>query len=357
MKKLITVIFLWLCWGFSLGTLLLLGPVRWIINFQREGGMAESTEKITVIILIGILAVISFAIAFYSAKSLSNPDTSGSKRAALWSIPVMSSLCAVFVFFHPDWINTEKTGTVTTVNTSFSTGPYPEIEKMYDLKSMGYTAVISLLHPAVVPFEPALLVKEKKNAAEAGLEFIHIPLLPWVSENENSIDSLRRLIKNAHGKYYIHCYLGVDRVAAATRIINQEGKAIINKDNEKKDSLILKKKFERGNVTELEKGVFIGPQLTKEEYFFVISNFQQVVALRNFSEPDSKLVSEAEEKWLQPYKIPLKTFEVNEKTSPAKMQEIVNAVRALPRPVFIHEFFTHDKEIVLFQELYKKSLK
>ena len=356
MKKGFVIIFLWLFWGFSLGTLLLLGPMRWVINYERDKSMGESTEKITVIILISLLALISFAFAFYSAKSLTETNAGGGKRLALWSIPILMSFCAVFVFLHPDWINTEKHNTVTKVNTSFSTGAYPEMEKMNELKSMGYTAIVSLLHPAVVPFEPALLEKEKKNAAKAGMEFISIPLLPWVSDNENSIDSLRRLIQNAHGKYYIHCYLGIDRIAAATRIISQEGKAMLDAGNDKKDSIILKRKFERGHVIEPEKGVFIGPQPTKEEYFFVISKFQQVVAFRNFSEPGSKEVSDEEEKWLQPFKIPMKIFEMNEKTSLAKMQKIVNAVKVLPKPIYIHGFFSIDKEIVLFEELYKKSL-
>lgn len=219
---------------------------------------------------------------------------------------------------------------------------------------MGYTAIISLLHQAVVPFEPVLLKKEKKNAAEAGLEFISIPFLPWVSENENSIDSLRNLIKKANGKYYVHCYLGIDRVAAATGIIIQEGKAIAQSDTAAQ-SLYSKRKFERGNVIELEKDVFIGPLLTKEEYFFVISNFKQVVFLRDPQEPGSNMLIADEQKWLDPFKIPLKILDVTEGSSNAKMQNMVNSVKALPRPVFIHAFSGTDKILFLFKEAYNKS--
>ncbi|MEJ7822683.1 MAG: hypothetical protein WKF85_10205 [Chitinophagaceae bacterium] len=356
MKKVITVIFLWLCWGFALGTLLLLGPTRWLVNYEREKEMPVTTENTTVIILIIFLAIASFAVAYYSAKSILNPATGARKRRALSGIPLIAALFAVYIFFHPDWINSDRENKFNSLNTSFSTGSYPELDKMEELKRKGFTAVVSLLHPAVVPFEPVLLEKEKKNAAEAGLEFISIPFLPWVSENENSIDSLRSLIKKGQGKYYVHCYLGLDRIAAASRIINQEGKTMIHFDRGKKDSLILKKKFERGNVVEIEKDVFLGPQLTKEEYFFVIGNFRQVAALRNLKDPEIKIHVEEEEKWLQPFKIPIQIFEVNGQTSATEMQKIVNAVKSLPKPLFIHGFFTDDKEIILFEDTYRKSL-
>ncbi len=82
-----------------------------------------------------------------------------------------------------------------------------------------------------------------------------------------------------------------------------------------------------------------------------------MVTFRNFSEPDPKTVSDEEEQWLQPYRIPMKIYEVNEKTSPSQMEEIRAGIKALPKPVYIHGFFTHDKEIVLFEALYRKSIK
>ena len=149
-------------------------------------------------------------------------------------------MVAVYIFLQPNLINGKNVSTITDVNTIFSVGPYPELDKMYALKGMDYTSIISLLHPAVVPFEPVLLEKERKNAKEAGLEFINIPLLPWISDNNNSIDSLRRFVRNARGKYYVHCYLGVDRIAAASRIITQEGKITSGMNKNEK---LLREKF------------------------------------------------------------------------------------------------------------------
>jgi len=40
-------------------------------------------------------------------------------------------------------------------------GPYPTYEELRKLQDDGYTAVVSLLHPAVVPFEPKLISDER----------------------------------------------------------------------------------------------------------------------------------------------------------------------------------------------------
>lgn len=356
MKKFIIVIFLWLCWGFSLGTLLLLGPLRWVVNYQRQKPGAENSERIIVIILMIILGIVSFLIAFSSAKMLTKHNVSRTKKIAVWAIPLIAAIVAVYIFFHPDWINTKTMNKVETVNTSFSTGPYPELDKMNQLKEMGYTAVVSLLHPAVIPFEPALLEKERKNAEEAELEFIHIPFLPWISDNENSIDSLRKLARNATGKYYVHCYLGVDRISAAAGIIRGEGKAM-DFDVKESETRLLSKKFERGEVTLLEKDVYLGPQLSKEEYFYVVSGIQQVVSLSNLKDPEAKVHTVEEEKWLKPFRISFKVFDVNENTSESKMRAVVEETKKLQKPLFIHGFFTDAKEIILFRTLYMKSQK
>ena len=73
-------------------------------------------------------------------------------------------------------------------------------------------------------------------------------------------------------------------------------------------------------------------------------------------DPEIKIHSEEEKKWLQPFKSPILIVEANGLTSAKEMQKIVNAVKSLPKPLFIHGFFTHDKEIILFQDIYRKSL-
>lgn len=227
---------------------------------------------------------------------------------------------------------------------------------MHDLKNNGYTTIISLLHPAVVPFEPSLMEKEKKNAAEAGLKLINIPLLPWISDNKEAIDSLRRLINTGTGKYYIHCYLGRDRTGAVTRIIKQENHTYTESGEKKHNNEMIKHGLERGQVVELEKDVYLAPMPTKEEYLRVIMNFQQIASLSNMVDDEVKMQVNEEEKWLQTFKIPYKIFNVNEATSPKEMQLIVKQAKMLPKPLFIHGFFPTDKQMVLFKSLYLSAL-
>ena len=48
---------------------------------------------------------------------------------------------------------------------------------------------------------------------------------------------------------------------------------------------------------------------------------------------------------------------VKNKSKRHSAHESMNAVKVMHGKTYIHCFFTHDKEIVLFKELYKKLLK
>lgn len=239
MKKTLSFLALWLCWGFTLGTITLLGPLRWVVDYGRTQSWAETSEKSTVYIFIALLVIVSAVFALLSLKRIYNHNTSRAFKAVLFTIPVIGIAMSVLAFMNPAIVNKSDSSKEEKIGSQFGVGPYPELVKMYQLKADGYTGVISLLHPAVVPFEPALLEREKKEAQEAGLAFINIPLLPWISDNKEAIDSLRRLIRTAKGKYYVHCYLGKDRTNAAGRIIKQENSVMVDMGLKKKESGLL----------------------------------------------------------------------------------------------------------------------
>jgi hypothetical protein len=125
----------------------------------------------------------------------------------------------------------------------------------------------------------------------------------------------------------------------------------------RKEKGLLDKEFERGAVVELEHDVYLAPLPTKEEYFDVVADFQQVVALTDFRAKEAIKRNDDEQEWLQPYNISFKAFDVSENTSQAKMQEVVNSVKSLPKPLFIHGYFSTDKEMALFKTIYLASLK
>ena len=89
---------------------------------------------------------------------------------------------------------------------------------MIQLKREGFT-IVSLLHPAVVPFEPKLISDEKKLAESIGVPLIHVPMLPWVSGNQEALATIRQLAADRTRHFYVHCYLGQDRVRVVRHAI------------------------------------------------------------------------------------------------------------------------------------------
>lgn len=357
MKKIATLLFLWLFWGFTLGTLLLLGPVRWTVDKARFNSWSAMAENSIVYVYMALLATVSFFIAWFSVKYLiARNNKPAWVKAMLVGIPILGTITSLYAFLNPDIINADTTANKK-ISAQFAVGPYPELPKMYELKNEGYTAVISLLHPAVVPFEPSLIEKEKQNAAEAGLQFINIPFLPWISENEKSIDSLRQLIRTGKEKYYIHCYLGRDRTSAATRIVEQENQTMVDLGLKKKHEGIIKSNFERGAVVELEKDIFLSPEPTKEEYFDVVSEVKQIVFISDLNKPANKEQLTTETNWLKPYNLPITSFTVTEGMNRTTIAPIAAAIKKLPRPLLIHGYALSAKEIETFKTLYQQASK
>ena len=356
MKKIFTFLLLWLFWGFSLGTLLLLGPVRWTVDEARFNSWSAMAENSIVYVYIGLLIIVTFIIAWYSVKFLSKGGKPEWLRWVLVVLPFLGSALSLYAFLHPEIINAASTANKT-ISAQFAVGPYPELPKMFELKSEGYTAILSLLHPAIVPFEPSLIKKEKENALEAGLKFISIPLLPWISENEMAIDSLRRLVRTGKEKYYIHCYLGRDRTSLATRIIEQENQTMTNLGLAKKHEGLISEKFERGEVIELEKDVYLAPEPTKEEYFGVLSAFKQIVFISDLNNAENKKQLDNETNLLKTYLIPITAFNVTGITTAATAKPIVVAIQKLPKPVFIHGYSLSADQLSLFKTLYQQAIR
>ncbi|MEI6945802.1 hypothetical protein V9K67_01295 [Paraflavisolibacter sp. H34] len=351
MKKTASILLLWACWGFFLGTLFLLGPVRWVVDYGRSRNWTETQEKVRVLICIGLLAALSFFLARWCWQQLQKSGRTA-RKALLIGLPVAGALFSVYAFLHPAWINTAREDAV---GQGFTIGPYPEKDKLQALQREGYTTVVALLHPLVVPFEPALLEKEKAHAAELGLRLVHIPMLPWVSNNQEAIDSLRQVVRNLRGRCYIHCYLGKDRVNVARRVINQEhGAVTVEGPAMKSRSLDSIPALERGPVFRLEPGVYFTPYPTREEYFgFILAaNFQSVACLIDRNDPDAQQRIGEEQAYLQPLQIGFRVFHLDGASTPADADRAVEEIKRMKRPLLIHSFFSNSPEAVLFRSRY-----
>ncbi|RYZ49664.1 MAG: hypothetical protein EOP49_15790 [Sphingobacteriales bacterium] len=353
-KKLIAFFLLWGFWGFAMGAWLLLGPLRRIINYARAQAWTEKQENMAVYASMLGLVLVTAALAFFSVRYFSRSIYNPTHKYLLWIIPVLGTSIALYLFMNPNLINADSSKE-NQVSTQFTIGPYPEAKKLRELKAEGYTGVITLLHPAVVPFEPKLLGEEKANLKTAGLEMISIPLLPWVSDNIASIDSLRRFVKAAKGKYYVHCYLGKDRVNVARRIIMQESSGAIAGETASARSLDNTASFERGQVYKLDDKVYFTPLPTNEEYlgYVVAGGFRNIVALTDYDDADAAQTRKDEERMLSTYKIPVHSFNVNASASDNRIRQIIDSVKKMERPLLIHSFRSDLPEAKKFRELYR----
>lgn len=215
---------LWLAVGFVLGTGVLLGPVRWTASLLRWLGADPALERLVINGVIAAFVVGSFLLTWDLFRRI---RASGSTWVTA-SVPVGAYLvagAAVWAWMSPG-LMTASVVPEREPQARFTLGPYPTERIMRQLRSQGFTGVVSLLHPAVVPFEARLLDRERAVARDLGLEFIHAPMLPWVSGNAGALEKIREVARRDSGYYYIHCYLGRDRVGVARRALEEMGRSV-----------------------------------------------------------------------------------------------------------------------------------
>src|SRR5260221_5204111 len=143
---------IWVCAGFALGTLILLGPLRLWVNYVRANSIPSGIESAVVVFMIILLVYFSFSLSIklFQWQLLSDHVWAG-KVTVL--VPLFFASVSVWLFMHPAIMNNEEASE--NVAAKFSVGPYPTEERMRELKAQGYTTIVSLLHPAVVPFKPS----------------------------------------------------------------------------------------------------------------------------------------------------------------------------------------------------------
>ncbi len=147
----------WLAIGFAAGTMTLLGPVRWVTTAMRDGGSSETAERLAVLAIIGVYVALSFGASM--ALHRVGQRAVGWRRFAPAAFAWSAALACLWLWMTPAVVNGFQPVQVEDVQ-RFTFGPYPERTQFEQLKADGYTAVVSLLHPAVVPFEPTLLARE-----------------------------------------------------------------------------------------------------------------------------------------------------------------------------------------------------
>lgn len=261
-KNILQFIVILFCIGFSLGTIVLIYPIHWVSDYVIAENWSSTSEKLLIKFLIIIYLVLSFVIAVWLLRRLLKSKKNSHKIIVFVSLILITSFF-LWLWFNPDLMgktNRDKIASENTASAEFFFGSYPSESTLFDLKDEGYTLVISLLHPTVIPFEPKLIIDEEKYAKTVGIKYIHIPMLPWISDNTDAITKIKEIIKTEKGKIYVHCYLGKDRVNVVKNIIkNNNGFIDKSTEPESKRKLDDITKFERGEIFKLAPDVFLVP--------------------------------------------------------------------------------------------------
>lgn len=107
---------------------------------------------------------------------------------------------------------------VTQMDSRVVTGPYPTDADFAALRQNGITTIVSLLD-ARVPYEDILLERERQAASRFGFRFLNFPMTSFFGHQIGDNYDLNALaaahaIQNSHERIYLHCYLGIHRVAS-----------------------------------------------------------------------------------------------------------------------------------------------
>lgn len=341
-QNLVLFAFIWLLTGFTTGTATLTGPVRWVANWVRGAGWSAGTEDWLVRFIMVVYVAASFLLALWLTRGILRSRLKHVK-IGIPALAILFTLGCLYFWLNPQMFSKQVSKPEESVG-EFTFGPYPTVAKMQELKQQGYTAIISLLHPAVVPFEPKLLAEEKANAKQVGIPIIHLPMLPWVSENVPALDSVKALALRHQGKYYVHCYLGRDRVGAVRKVIEHlpvHARVASSGLPENRWSLKNTAMLERGKVVQLDSNLYLTPYPTDEEYFayIIAGDIRQVVSLLDPQNPDDVPWIEKERQTLQKYGIPFRLLPVSVRNyNPDSVLAVAHRLHFIPRPAVAHGF-------------------
>lgn len=362
-RQIITFLVLWLLVGFASGTAVLLGPVRWLTGATRESGWSSGAESALVGAVIVLYVMLSFGLTLLATRRM-YALRRRLARAAIPAIALAAAVAALALWMSPRMVNQMVAAEVSSV-ARFTFGPYPDEARFAQLRAEGYTAVVSLLHPAVVPFEPVLLARERELAARSGMQLIHAPMLPWISGNEGSLEMIRQLAESGTGRYYVHCYLGRDRTGVVQNLVRrltrdglpQVAEAIAWLEGSR---AFQRGAFERGPIHVLDEGVYLTPYPTDEEmmnYFLRGGHVAHVVSLLDPANPDDVPWMERERAQLEEHRVPYSSLPLpGSPFDPGAVAEAVRRVRGLPRPVVVHGFLTDRGIAIAFRQAFESGL-
>ena len=331
----------WFVIGLFTGTLVLVVAVRGILGVLQKLGWGQSAQNRLLMLVILLFVIGSFMLARRVVRVLYRQAPTFRKVAlALLAIP---ALLSGYAWSNPTRFLSGLAGTTSSTLTMaggphFIFGSYPDADRIRKLKEEGVTAIVSLQSPAVV-VEISGIAEERKAAKSEGMQFIEAPMLPWVSDNTESLETIKQLALHGTGTYYVHCGLGRDRVNIAKRVIESvmpQAATRVAAANTLKEAISFERRtepFEHGMPMKIMPGAWVVPSLNKAEFYGFILQGQpgHVVIAMNPADTAQAAWLATAERDLKQYAVAytLIPYPSGKDTSTAK---VVSAVRALKPP-------------------------
>lgn len=215
--RLAQFLYLWLMVGLVVGTIVLLLPVRWILAGMQRFDWEQRSQNIALMLVILAYVVLSWFIT----RALQRRMDATTNRTVRLGIPVVATALAIVTFFlwsNPGGVLASLAG-ATSSRLSMGSGAvwefgrYPDYETLERFKRERFTAVITLEHPGDL-VERQGIQNERQMARQVGIKLIEAPMLPWVSNNQASLDLIRSIARTGKGRYYVHC--GLDVIASTS---------------------------------------------------------------------------------------------------------------------------------------------
>lgn len=333
---------MWLLIGLVLGTAVLVGPVRLLTEGMGEAGWEQNSQDHVLIVVILLYLAVSLIVTRYVVGIMFRARN----RNTRWAIAAVFTVMAAATAWQ--WSNPAKLlagiagggdgGRISGVGgAEFIFGAYPDEDKLRALQLEGITSVISLQHPGVI-VEREGISAERDATKRLGMTLIQAPMLPWVSDNAQSLQKLRLIARRGEGKFYVHCGLGRDRVNVAKRIIEAEGTRVaVTSDLKEAPSFAdLTEPFVRGSVAHVDSGKWLIPYPDEHEMFIYLLGGQgaHIVSLLDTTNKTQAEWQAVLRQQLKDAVVPFTAMPLGRGDS-RRAREIARAIHAMPERVTI----------------------
>lgn len=336
-------LYLWLMVGFASGTVVLLFGARGVTSAFR-GSTMPGMERYA---MWGVMAAFVIGSFFLSLWLWRRALRGGIGRFGIPAVATMAATVALWGWSNPaayaGVAGGEESRVALESGAEFVFGAYPDEARLRELKAEGFTAVVSLQHPAVVPIELQGINAEKDAAARVGIDFIHAPMLPWVSDNEGALETVRKLVESGTGKYYVHCGLGRDRANVVKAMVERMGEARVAAAEDLKaprtfQDRVAEGRFlmERGNFQVLGEDLWVVPYPNQYEGYgkLFAGQVEKVTLLMDPSEPEQQAWIEEGQRLFRQYGVPF-VFRPYDATDREALLAVAREVRDGPRPAVV----------------------